>query len=82
MEKKLEKGFYFGWGKNNFGEEKDLNQKLNADLTENEGCGIAFIANKHFIPQNVLPACLTWESAHLQEVLFTVFSGFYTFNYG
>lgn len=53
MEKNLKKGFYFGWGNDNFGQERELNQKLNADLRENEGCGIAFIANKHFIPQNV-----------------------------
>ena len=37
MEKNLKKGFYFGWGNDNFGQERELNQKLNADLRENEG---------------------------------------------
>lgn len=46
-EKKLKKGFYFGYGKNNFGEERNLSEDLVADLSLNEGCGIALISQKH-----------------------------------
>lgn len=46
-EKKLEKGFFFGYGNNNFGYENSLTEVLSADLSLNEGCGIALIAGKH-----------------------------------
>lgn len=52
-EKKLEKGFYFGYGKESFGYEDELFNPLIADLSLNEGCGIALIANKHIDFKNI-----------------------------
>lgn len=46
-EKELKKGFYFGYGQNNFGEERILTEELVANLSVNEGCGIALISQKH-----------------------------------
>lgn len=46
-EKKLEKGFAFGYGSENFGYELDLSQELEFNTKINEGYGIAFIAGKH-----------------------------------
>lgn len=46
-EKEFKKGFYFGYGQNNFGEEKKLTEELVANLSVNEGCGIALISQKH-----------------------------------
>ena len=46
-EKKLEKGFTFGYGSENFGYELDLSQEVTFDTKINEGYGIAFIAGKH-----------------------------------
>lgn len=46
-EKKLEKGFAFGYGSENFGYELDLSQELSFNTKINEGYGIAFIAGKH-----------------------------------
>lgn len=47
-EKKLQKGFFFGYGQKSFGEDNTLFENcLTADLSCNEGCGIALIANKH-----------------------------------
>ena len=46
-EKKLEKGFAFGYGSENFGYELDLSKELEFNTKINEGYGIAFIAGKH-----------------------------------
>lgn len=48
MKKNLEKGFFFAWGNNSFGKEKDLTKTIDVDLATNDGGGIALIAGKHF----------------------------------
>lgn len=45
--KTIKKAFYFGYGNDNFGEDRDLSTPLKGDLSVNEGYGIALIADKH-----------------------------------
>lgn len=45
--KTIKKAFYFGYGNDNFGEDRDLSTPLKGNLDANEGYGIALIAGKH-----------------------------------
>lgn len=45
--KTIKKAFYFGYGDDNFGQDRDLSTPLEGNLEVNEGYGIALIADKH-----------------------------------
>ncbi len=51
--KTIKKAFYFGYGNDNFGEDRDLSTPLKGDLSVNEGYGIALIADKHIDFKNI-----------------------------
>lgn len=52
--KTIEKAFYFGYGADNFGEDRNLSTTpLKGNLSVNEGYGIALIANKHINFNNI-----------------------------
>ncbi len=51
--KTIKKAFYFGYGNDNFGQDRDLSTPLKGNLAVNEGYGIALIAGKHINFKNI-----------------------------